>query len=377
MIRSINATLKPSAEQTNKNDWPDGYRIVIVAPFPPPFGGMGIQAEQLYTLLDSNDIPVSKIYSNWKITGKLKFIENISGIRTLIHLIHFLKKVVAISSSKTIFHVFSNSFASFFLWTGTCFIVCKLRGAPIIVNYRGGYAEQFLHYYRTIALLILGNADKVIVPSRYLESIFAKYQISTQIVPNIISDSLKPDKKMSVDFPQIIINRNFEPIYNVESGLYAFAKIQINFPDAKLILIGDGSLRQKLETKVKDLYLQNVVFTGQLQNHKVIQLLQSSDVMINPTNVDNMPISILEAMAVGLPIVSTNVGGVPFLLENEVDGILVAKNDHNALADATISILKSKELQTKLCDNASKKVEMYRWHNIQPLWVSHYLSLIK
>ena len=123
--------------------------------------------------------------------------------------------------------------------------------------------------------------------------------------------------------------------------------------------------------------MQNVVFTGQLQNHKVIQLLQSSDVMINPTNVDNMPISILEAMAVGLPIVSTNVGGVPFLLENEVDGILVAKNDHNALADATISILKSKELQTKLCDNASKKVEMYRWHNIQPLWVSHYLSLIK
>jgi glycosyltransferase involved in cell wall biosynthesis len=363
--------------QSSTTGWPHDYRIVIIAPFPPPLGGMGVQAEQLRRFLESNGVSVVSISTNWKAKGPLGFLEVVPGIRTIFHFVHFLITTYSIASPKTIFHIFSNSFGSFFLWTFTSVLICKWRRAPVIINYRGGHAEKFLQRWGKIALPVFRKADRVVVPSRFLEFVFLNHGISTKVIPNIISDKLQPERNPTDGMLHIIVNRNFEPIYNVACALRAFAIIQAYHPKARLTLIGDGSQRAQLERLVSILGLRNIMFTGQIPNQKVIETLSTADLMLNPTNVDNMPISLLEAMAVGVPIVSTNVGGVPYLIDNRVNGILVDKNDHQAMARAALRILRSARLRKRLQRNAWREVRKCRWQSVWPLWHSAYFSLMK
>lgn len=376
MTESIIIVNRESSRQIDEVAWPAGYRIAIVAPFPPPWGGMAMQANQLRQLLESRGVPVTAISNNWRFEGALKVLELLPGIRTVLHLLRFLNRLYRVASAKTIVHIFSHSFASFFLWTLTSVVVCKWRHAPIIINYRGGHAQKFLRRWKKLAVPVFRQASQIVVPSRFLEFVFLQHGISTQVIPNIISDDLKPKRKQANHRIHIIVNRNFEPIYNVACAIRAFAIIQAIHPKAKLTLIGDGSQRAQLERLASTLGLRNVTFTGQLANRKVIELLGEADLLLNPTDVDNMPISLLEAMVMGVPIVSTNAGGVPYLIENKVTGILVEKNDHQAMARAASRILRSESLQKRLKHNAWKQVRKCSWQNVWPLWGAFYLSLI-
>jgi glycosyltransferase involved in cell wall biosynthesis len=92
------------------------------------------------------------------------------------------------------------------------------------------------------------------------------------------------------------------------------------------------------------------------------------NVFINTSNIDNTPVSVMEAMALGLPIVSTNVGGIPFLIDGRVDGLLVEKNNVNDMVNAIIEIKNDKEMVTSLTTNARKKVEQFDWEIVKQLW---------
>jgi glycosyltransferase involved in cell wall biosynthesis len=371
------ATNRSSLPLHHKTDWPRrACRVVIVAPFPPPLGGMAVQAEQLKNLLESNGVPVTAISTTWKLKGFWGFFEALPGIRTILHLIRFITRIYSIASSKTIFHVFSNSFASFFLWTLPTVVVCKWRRAPVIINYRGGHAQKFLQRWKKFAEPVFRQASRIVVPSQFLEFVFLQHDLSTEVIPNIIADGLKPKSKPANHKTHVMVNRNFEPIYNVACAIRAFVIIQAIHPKSKLTLIGDGSERARLERLVSALGLRNVTFTGQLANQKVIELLGAADLLLNPTNVDNMPISLLEAMAIGIPIVSTNAGGVPYLIENKVTGILVEKNDHQAMARAALRILRSMRLQKRLKHHAWKQARKCSWQNVWPQWSALYLSLL-
>ncbi len=139
-------------------------------------------------------------------------------------------------------------------------------------------------------------------------------------------------------------------------------------------MIGEGSLRTALERHIQRLGLRQVTLTGRLANHEVIRLLQGCDVLLNPTDVDNMPISVIEAMAIGVPIVSTNVGGVRYLLEDGRTALLVGMNDHQAMARAVLRILKSPAVRERLRENARRVTDDFRWEKVWPLWRSLYLS---
>jgi len=371
--------LTPTQAETStplsKKLWPEDFTVVLVAPFPPPFGGMSLQADQLLHHLQQKGVPAKPIDFNQKLRGALAFIERVVFLRTLVHWIWFAWRVWKLALPKTVFHIFSHSYLSFFLWTGTAVLICRKRGVPAIINYRGGLAEAFLKKWRTPAALIFRQARKVVVPSQFLEFIFLQNGISTQVIPNIIKDELAPQPAREIKTPHLVVNRNFEPMYNVECALRAFALVQAKIPPAKLTLIGDGAQRAALERRVQEWGLRHVTFTGKLNNHEAIRALRDGDILLNPTNVDNMPISVIEAMALGIPIISTNVGGVPYLIQNKVNGILVKKNDHTAMARAVLRLVKSPALRQKLTARAQRDAEAFRWKNVWPLWRALYLSL--
>jgi glycosyltransferase involved in cell wall biosynthesis len=112
-----------------------------------------------------------------------------------------------------------------------------------------------------------------------------------------------------------------------------------------------------------------IEFAGKLTKSAWHEKAKDFNIFINTTNVDNTPISVMEAMALGLPIVSTNVGGIPYLITNGVNGVLVEKDNIAAMTKAIIEVCKHKEFSKTLTINARKDVEKFDWKKIKHLWL--------
>ena len=116
------------------------------------------------------------------------------------------------------------------------------------------------------------------------------------------------------------------------------------------------------------LVLDRITFPGPVPKDTIPQWLNRGDIFLNTTHVDNMPVSVLEAMACGLCVVSTNVGGIPYLLEGGRDALLVPADDEAAMATAVRRLVTEDGLAEQLSENARKKVEPFDWSNILPKW---------
>jgi L-malate glycosyltransferase len=210
----------------------------------------------------------------------------------------------------------------------------------------------------------------VVVPSAFLYRVFEKRNVVTLIIPNVIDlarFSPKPTwVAVSAAGPHLIVTRNLDPIYDIGTALRAFQLVRQQFPAARLTITGTGSARQDLEVLAEALGVaQAVVFTGRLDNEVMTELYRCADVMINPSLVDNMPISILEAWASGVPVVSTNVGGVPFMVEDGESGLLVPPQDAQAMASAVLAVLGDARLENALRETGLARARQYAWPSVR------------
>jgi glycosyltransferase involved in cell wall biosynthesis len=122
--------------------------------------------------------------------------------------------------------------------------------------------------------------------------------------------------------------------------------------------------------------LNQINFTGGVAKSEVPGLLSTGDIFLNTTTVDNSPVSVLEAMATGLAVVSTNVGGIPYLVENGNEGILVPSGEADAMAAAVMRLLGEPGLAARLSRNARKKAESYSWEAILPRWETVFTDIM-
>jgi glycosyltransferase involved in cell wall biosynthesis len=112
----------------------------------------------------------------------------------------------------------------------------------------------------------------------------------------------------------------------------------------------------------------DVKFTGKLSKQEWIKLSEGYDVFINTTHFDNTPVSVIEAMALGLPIVSTNVGGITYLLENNKTALLVNDNDMQGMTMAIKKIIQNRDLKQHLVKNAQHLVQEFDWDKVKNKW---------
>jgi glycosyltransferase involved in cell wall biosynthesis len=171
-------------------------------------------------------------------------------------------------------------------------------------------------------------------------------------------------------------NRNLEPLYNVACTLRAFRLIQDRLPEARLVIAGDGSQRRQLEQLCGNLRLERVTFVGKLNSAEMASLYDRCDIYLNSPNIDNMPTSILEAFACGLPVVTTNPGGIPYIVENARNGLMVSVDDAEALAHAALRLIDDQLMATRLADAARAECEdRYVWSKVRAEWEECYLGL--
>jgi len=212
----------------------------------------------------------------------------------------------------------------------------------------------------------------VVVPSTFLRDVFATFGIAAQVVPNTVDLTRFAYRVRDPLRPRLLSTRNFEPLYNVPCTLRAFARVQARFPEASLTLVGSGSQEHALRALAEKLQLRNVTFAGRVNPSEIHAYYADADLYVQTPAIDNMPLSVLEAFASGLPVVSTRTGGVPAILADGVHGVLVAADDDAALASQVIRLVEEPAYARRLAAAARETCAAYEWTVVAAQWLAVY-----
>ena len=355
-----------------------GRRVVLVGPIPPPFGGMANQTKQLQRLLETSGAAVEFVATNPPYSPA--WVERLKGIRAILRLVPYCVSLWRAGGRADVAHVMASSGWAWHFFAAPAVWVFSLRGVPVVVNYRGGGAEAFFARGFVFVKPTLSRAAAIVVPSPFLQRIFAARGFEVRVVPNVVDRSLfapaagvgEAGRGASL---HLVVARNLEPIYDVGTAIRAFARVREAFPDARLSIAGMGPDRRALERLASEIApSESITFTGRLDNEAMARLYRTADVILNPSLVDNMPISILEALSAGIPVVSTNAGGIPDVVENEVQALLVPPRDPEAMAVAVLRLARDAGLRERLVAEGLRHVERFTWDRVGPEWAAVYAS---
>ncbi len=353
-------------------------KIALIGPLPPPSGGMANQTWQLATLLKQEGVNVELVPVN--APYRPSCVGRIKGLRAVFRLLPYLFHLWRTAGRVDLFHIMANSGWSWHLFAAPAVWAAKMRGKAVLVNYRGGEADDF--FTRAFAWVqpTLRRVNIIIVPSGFLEKVFANRDFITRIVPNIVDLSRfipNHSRKQNLSAPHIVVARNLEPLYDNTTALKAFRIVREAIPDAHLTVAGSGPERAKLEAMAKELGVADaVVFTGQVDNDRMPILYREADIALNPSLADNMPISILEALASGVPVVSTDVGGIPFLVEDGKTALLVPPRDPERMAEAMLHVLSDESLRERMVKTGLDHARRFAWESVRgELFLAYKMAL--
>jgi glycosyltransferase involved in cell wall biosynthesis len=358
----------------------DSLKIGIVGPLPPPAGGMATQTRQLFELLAAEGLNVRVIQTNSPYSPS--WVGNIKGIRAIFRLLPYFLKVWKLAGQVNVIHLMANSGWSWQLFSAPVIWIGWLRKTAVVVNYRGGEAEQYFRESIRWVAPSMNKAAEIVVPSPYLKKVFSEQGFNVTVIPNIVNfERFKPCVKSRENTNQefkLIVTRNLEPIYGLPTAIRAVARATKELPNLKLLIAGSGPQKKELLKLIDDLDLQNnVSFVGRLGPGEIELFYRDADIMLNPTTVDNMPNSVLEALASGLPIITTDVGGIPYIVDDEKTALMVSVGDDEAMARQIIRLYKDEGVRQTLINNGLKEVAQYGWSEVKQRWISSYQRLGK
>jgi glycosyltransferase involved in cell wall biosynthesis len=220
--------------------------------------------------------------------------------------------------------------------------------------------------------MVFANAYKNLAPSCYLKQAFESAGYTNVIhIPNSIEIDKYEFKSREKITPKLLWVRAFASIYNPEMAVKVLFELQKKYPSASLTMVGpnkDGSLQTT--KNFADSIGVSVSFTGQLPKEDWWKLASEHDIFINTTHFDNTPVSVMEAMALGLPVVSSNVGGIPYLLTDKENALLVNDDDEKGMTLAVLDLLNDKVKANQLSKNARTFIEQMDWQVVKQSWIS-------
>jgi glycosyltransferase involved in cell wall biosynthesis len=337
---------------------------------------MANQTRQLARLLQAEGLAAHVVQTNRPY--RPAWIGGVPWLRAVLRLVPYLVRLWRAAGTASVFHVMANSGWSWHLFAAPAVWIARLRGAKVIINYRGGEAERFFDSSFAWVAPTLRAADLIVVPSGFLHSVFARYGLVTRVIPNIVDLSrFHPIAELRSHAPpvapHIVVTRNLEAIYDIPTVLRAFARLRSALPDSRLTIAGSGPALAALQLLACRLGIEDAVeFPGRLDEDSIAELYRSAAVSLNPSLVDNMPNSILEALASGVPVVSTRVGGVPYMVEHDVSALLVPPGDPDAMAEVVLRLLGDACLRQRLVDNGRQLVRDFDWPRVRPQWFAAY-----
>lgn len=347
------------------------FTVGLVGPLPPPSGGMANQTRQLARLLAEEGIAVEVVQVN--APYRPAWMERVRGIRAFFRLLPYLVGLFRAAGRVDVLHVMANSGWAWHLFAAPAIWIGRLRGTPAVVNYRGGAAEAFLARQAAWVRPTMRQAAALIVPSGFLQGVFGRIGVGADIVPNVVDLERFHPASLRTAGHHLIVTRNLEGIYDIPTALRAFVRVCAIHADARLTIAGSGPELTALQALAHELDIARVVrFTGRLDNAAIADLYRDADLLLNPSTVDNTPNSLLEAMASGVPIVTTDVGGIPHLVEHDRTAVMVPPRDPDAMAAAALRVFQDAALASSLREAGIAEAQRYRWTSVRPLLLAAY-----
>jgi glycosyltransferase involved in cell wall biosynthesis len=356
-------------------------KILLVGPIPPPAGGMANQTRQLNELLSKSGATVLQVAVNRPYSPK--FVARIPFIRAFFRLIPYFYDLIRQTRQVDVVHLMANSGWSWHLFAAPAIWVAYFLRTPIVVNYRGGHAETFFEKSWPLIKFSIDRASHVIVPSDYLKVVFANYSTRADVVPNILNHDVFYPKSPVVQMdpehgPVLLVTRNLELIYDIPTTLHCLQKVMLKFPNARLLVAGTGPEYDALTKLAVSLRIaDHVDFLGRLDSNRIAELYREADFLLNSSTVDNSPNSVIESLASGTPVVTTNVGGIPKLVKNEVDALLIPPQQPDLMAEKVLQLIADEKQRKTLIENGLNNVQRFFWPNVSQRLLKAYVLAIK
>jgi glycosyltransferase involved in cell wall biosynthesis len=345
--------------------------IAVVAPNLDILGGQSVQARSLMDALERNGWRVLFVPINPRFPRSLRWARRVPVVRTLLNECLYLAGLTRLRQADAV-HVFSASYWSFLLAPVPAIVAARLFAKPVILNYHSGEAQDHLARYGVLVHPWLRRVDDIVVPSAYLQEIFARHGYATRVVRNIIDTSGFRYRERLPLRPVLLSNRNLEAHYRVDVTLDAFARLRRRWPEARLKIAGYGRERARLQQRAEAAGLEGVEFLGRVEPDVMPALYEEADIFVNASVVDNQPVSILEAFAAGLPVVTTPTGDIPALVRDGETGTLVPPDDPEALAAAIAALLESPQQAARMARIARRAVQRFTWGEVCAAWTDLY-----
>ncbi len=363
--------------------------------FPPDIGGPATYVEKLANELVQRRFEVSVItFSDNRIEGKHNFpVISISRKypKVIRHLIYFLK-LLNLAKNKDVIYSQNQTSAGF-----PSVLVSKILKKRLILKVVGdaaweSYANRvgefdntetfqtkkydfFTELIRGIRNFVVKNTDKIITPSHYLKGIVSGWGVSKEkieVIYNALGSSVDLDVSKEqaqnrieikgniiLSIGRLCFRKGFETLIDIIPDL-----LKEN-PNFKLIIVGEGEERKSLEEKIERLGLENSVkLTGRVLHKNIPLYFKSSEIFILNSGIEGLPHVVLEAMQAGVPIVVSNRGGNPEVVENNFNGFLVEYNNKEQIRKAIMNLYNDKELQKTFIRNSKEKLKKFSWENL-------------
>jgi glycosyltransferase involved in cell wall biosynthesis len=340
--------------------------VALVAPSLDVPGGHAVQARALAEGLRREGRRVTLVPVNQPFPAGVRWLRPYPYIRSVPNEVLYVAALRHLRHADVV-HVFAASYWSFLVAAVPAILAARALGKRTVLHYHSGEAEDHLVHWGWRVHPWLRRVHEIVVPSAYLRDVFARFGYRARVIPNVVDTSCFRYRERVSLGPRLLSNRNFEPHYRVDDTLEAFALVRAQYPDATLTVAGSGSQEPRLRRLATSLG-GAVRFLGRVEPRDMPRLYDEADFFLNASVVDNQPVSILEAFAAGLPVVSTPTGDIGAMLGGGERGFLVEPDDPAGLAKTVVSLLEHPDRVLPVVRRALGEIERYTWAQVRRAW---------
>jgi L-malate glycosyltransferase len=345
--------------------------VAIVAASLDILGGQGVQAQSLVQGFREDGHDATLLAVNPKFPPGLRWLRRVRYVRTVLNQLLYIPGLVRLASVD-VAHVFSASYASFLLAPVPAMLAARMLNRYVVLHYHSGEAEDHLARWGSLVHPWLRLADEIVVPSAYLKDVFARHGYQVRVIPNVVDLTSFDYRERRPLRPRLLSTRNLERYYRVDIIIEAFAKFQKAYPNATLTIAGYGSEERKLRALAASTTTGGVRFLGRIEPGWMPKLYADSDIFLNASEVDNQPVSILEAFASGLPVISTPTGDIGSMVRHGETGLLVPPADASAMAAAIGQTIQQPGRALQMAEQAREELRRHTWPAVREAWASVY-----
>ncbi len=345
--------------------------VGIVAASLDILGGQAVQARVLHEHLEADGWVVKFVPVNPSFPSLLARLRELPYARTVLNQVLYVPSLAQLRQCDVV-HVFCASYWSFLLSAAPALVAARLLGKRVILNYHSGEAPDHLANWGALVHPWLRLAHEIVVPSAFLAEVFARHGYRARVIHNVVDLARFSYRERSMLRPVLLSNRNFERHYRVDNNLRAFALLQSEHRDAQLTVAGQGSEEAQLRSLADTLGVAGVRFAGSVAPAVMPSLYDQADVFINSSVIDNQPLSILEAFAAGVPVVTTATGGIAAMVRHGETGSIVDADDPAAMASAIAALICHPAHARTMAARARDELQSYAWASVREQWASVY-----